>query len=50
MNEQDFVKLQTKTIFFRCAIPGLLAMIVSSIYVMIDGMFVGKSIWVFPLS
>lgn len=44
MNEQDFVKLQTKTIFFRCAIPGLLAMIVSSIYVMIDGMFVGKLI------
>ena len=44
MNEQDFAKLPTKTIFFRCAIPGFLAMIVSSVYVMIDGMFVGNLI------
>lgn len=44
MNEQEFATLPTKKIFFRCAIPGLLAMMVSSIYIMIDGIFVGNLI------
>lgn len=37
MNEVQFATLPTRKIFFRCALPGLLAMVVSSIYMMIDG-------------
>lgn len=44
MNEQEFATLPTKTVFFRCAVPGLLAMVVSSIYTMVDGIFVGNLI------
>ena len=44
MNEQQFAILPTKRVFLRCALPGLLAMVVSSIYMMIDGIFVGRYI------
>ena len=44
MNEVQFATLPTRKIFFRCALPGLLAMVVSSIYMMIDGIFVGRYI------
>ena len=44
MNEVQFATLPTRKIFFRCALPGLLAMVVSSIYMMIDGIFVGHGL------
>lgn len=44
MNEQQFAVLSTKKIFVKCAVPGLLAMVVSSIYVLADGIFVGRYI------
>lgn len=44
MNETKFMTLSIPQVFLRCAVPGLFAMLVSSIYVMIDGIFVGRYI------
>ncbi|MEG0895792.1 MAG: MATE family efflux transporter, partial [Oscillospiraceae bacterium] len=42
MNEQQFGKLSANKIFIKCAIPGLLSLLSSSIYVVVDGIFIGK--------
>lgn len=44
MNETQFATRSTKNIFLHCAISGLFAMLASSLYIIIDGMFVGKYI------
>lgn len=44
MNEKQFATLSTNKVFFRCAIPGILTLISSSIFIIINGIFVGKYI------
>lgn len=44
MNEKQFGTLSTKKIFFKVAIPSMLSMLFSSIYIIADGIFVGRYI------
>lgn len=39
-----FEKLHPTKLFFRCAIPAMLSMVFSALYVIIDGIFVGRFI------
>ena len=44
MTETQFATLPVKRVFFRLTIPSILSMIFSSIYMMADGIFVGRFI------
>ncbi|MEG1028028.1 MAG: MATE family efflux transporter, partial [Oscillospiraceae bacterium] len=44
MTETQFATLPVKKVFFRLTIPSVLSMIFSSIYMMADGIFVGRFI------
>lgn len=39
-----FEKLHPTKLFFRCAVPAMLSMVFSALYVIIDGIFVGRFI------
>lgn len=44
MNETQFTTLSVKKVFFRLSIPSILSMVFSSVYMMADGVFVGRFI------
>ncbi|MEG2136319.1 MAG: MATE family efflux transporter, partial [Clostridia bacterium] len=44
MRERQFVALPVKKVFFNLAVPSIFSMIFSSIYMMSDGIFVGRFI------
>lgn len=44
MNQEDFATMDAKKLFFKLSIPSLISMLFSSLYMMVDGMFVGKVI------
>lgn len=44
MNEKQFGTMGTTKLFFKLALPSLFSMLFSSIYIMADGIFVGKFI------
>ena len=44
MNQEFFGTTPPKKLFMKLAIPGLFSMLFSSLYMMADGMFVGKMI------
>ena len=44
MNQEFFGTAAPKKLFMKLAIPSLVSMLFSSIYMMVDGMFVGKVI------
>ncbi|MEG1314959.1 MAG: MATE family efflux transporter, partial [Anaerovoracaceae bacterium] len=44
MKEQQFVTLPIKKVFINLALPNVLSMVFSSIYMMADGIFVGRFI------
>lgn len=44
MNQEHFETIPPKKLFIKLAIPSLISMLFSSIYMMVDGMFVGKFI------
>lgn len=44
MNQEFFGTIPPKKLFMKLAIPGLFSMLFSSLYMMADGMFVGKMI------
>ncbi|MDO4438938.1 MAG: MATE family efflux transporter [Eubacteriales bacterium] len=41
-NSIAFEKLNTTRLFFRCALPAMLSMVFSALYVIADGIFVGR--------
>lgn len=42
MNHEHFESMPSKRLFIKLAIPSLISMLFSSLYMMVDGMFVGK--------
>ena len=44
MNQEQFGTMEPKKLFLKLAIPSLISMLFSSLYMMADGIFVGKII------
>ena len=44
MNQEQFGTMEPKKLFVKLAIPSLISMLFSSLYMMADGIFVGKII------
>lgn len=44
MNQEQFGTMEPKKLFFKLALPSLISMLFSSLYMMTDGIFVGKII------
>ncbi|MEG1290675.1 MAG: MATE family efflux transporter [Lachnospiraceae bacterium] len=44
MTEKQFTTLSVRKVFFKLALPNIFSMVFSSIYMMIDGIFVGRFI------
>ena len=42
MTEKQFVSLPVRTVFFKLAVPGVLGMLFSSMFFIIDGIFIGR--------
>lgn len=42
MNHEHFETMPPKRLFIKLAVPSLVSMLFSSLYMMVDGMFVGK--------
>lgn len=44
MDHRMFLTMPLGKLFFRCALPSIISMAISSLYVMVDGVFVGRYI------
>ena len=40
--ERIFITLSPTRLFFRCALPSMVSMAVTSLYTVVDGIFVGR--------